>query len=259
MGNISKVTRQGKALILTYDHGLEHGPSEFGADTIDPEHVFDIALEGDYSAIATHIGVAEKYYRGAYKRLPLIVKMNGSTRLPHINPISTQICSVERAIKVGASAVGFTIYDGSPNEPEMFERFAHVCEQAHDYGLPVIAWMYPRGPGIQSSSNDVLAYSARIGLELGADAIKIHYNQDIENLKWMVACAGRTRIILSGIRAQNTLDFLNEVKIALDAGAMGIAAGRAVWKHKKPYSLSKSLREIVYNGKTPLESLEYVR
>lgn len=257
--NVSRILKKGKALVLTYDHGLEHGPEEFDENTVDPEHAFDLALEGGFSAIATHIGVAEKYYHGPYRDVPLIVKVNGSTRLPHINPISNSVCSVERAVKAGAAAIGFTIYDGSPNEPEMFREFGAVCEEAHDYGLPVIAWMYPRGPGIRSTSNEVLAYAARIGLELGADAIKIHYNQDVENLKWMTACAGRTSVIVSGIRAHDTLDFLNQVKAGLDAGAVGVATGRAVWKHGRPYSLAKALREIVYAGKTPLETVQFVR
>jgi len=144
--SIQKLLHKDKALFLAYDQGLEHGPTDFNAKNVDPDYIMNLAFEGKYSAVATGIGVAEKYYEGMYRDVPLIVKLNGKTNLAKINPISRQVCSVERAIKVGASAVGFTNYDGSPNEPTMFHEFGKIVEQAHDYGLPVVVWMYPPRP-----------------------------------------------------------------------------------------------------------------
>lgn len=257
--SISKLLRKGKCLILAYDQGLEHGPTDFNAQNVDPEYVLNIALEGGFSAFACQIGIAEKYYHGAYRDIPLIVKVNGSTRLPKINPISTQVCSVERAIKAGASAIGYTIYDGSPNEPRMFHEFSKVVEQAHEYGLPVVAWMYPRGPSIQSMSNEVLAYSARIGLELGADIIKLKFNGDVENLKWMVRCAGRTKIVISGGEKEGELEFINEAAKVRDAGVLGMAVGRNVWQSEKPYSVARALQKVFYEQKPALEAAQLLR
>ena len=144
--NISKLLYKNKALFLAYDQGLEHGPTDFNAHNVDPEFIMHLAFEGRFSAVACGPGIAEKYYEGMYRDVPLIVKLNGKTRLAKIDPISRQFCSVERAIKLGASAVGYTVYDGSPNEPAMFQEFGKVVEQAHNYGLPVVVWMYPRGP-----------------------------------------------------------------------------------------------------------------
>ena len=138
---ISKLLYKDKALFLAYDQGLEHGPTDFNAQNADPEFIFKLAFEGRFSAVACGPGVAEKYYEGVYRDVPLICKVNGKTSMAKINPISRQICSVDRAIKMGASAVGYTIYDGSPNEPTMFHEFGKVVEQAHDYGLPVVVWM----------------------------------------------------------------------------------------------------------------------
>ncbi len=259
MAHLSRILKRGKCLILTYDQGLEHGPNELVGKSIDPEFAFDLALEGGFSAIACHIGVAEKYHKGPYRDVPLIVKVNGSTQLPHINPLSTTVCSVERAIKAGASAIGFTIYDGSPNEPEMFREFSEVCEQAHDYGLPVIAWMYPRGPGIKHMSNEVLAYSARIALELGADIVKVKYNGDRENLAWMTRTAGRTQIVVAGGRKRDELEFLAEMKDVLDVGCLGVAAGRNIWQSKKPYSVARALRTLVYDGKSIAEAAQHLK
>lgn len=257
--SISKLLKKGKCVFLAYDQGLEHGPGDFNARSVDPEHVLNIALEGGFSAFACQIGIAEKYYHGAYRDIPLIVKVNGSTRLPKINPISTQVCSVERAIKAGASAIGYTIYDGSPNEPKMFHEFGKVVEQAHDYGLPVIAWMYPRGPSIQAMSNEVLAYSARIGLELGADIIKLKYNGDQEHLKWMVRCAGRTKIVISGGDKLPELEFLNEAQAVRDAGVLGMAVGRNVWQSDKPFSVARALQKVFYENRSSMEAAQLLK
>ena len=257
--NVGKLLRNGRCMILTYDHGLEHGPGEFTGNNADPEHVFDLALEGGFTAIACHIGIAEKYYYGPYRDIPLIVKVNGSTTMPHINPVAAQLCSVERALKAGASAIGFTIYDGSPNEPRMFEAFGKVCEQAHDYGLPVVAWMYPRGPGVREQSNEALAYAARIALELGADIIKVKYNGDEENLKWMTRLAGRAKVVISSGHRLSDIELLNEAKTAIGCGCIGIALGRAIWKHKKPYSLARAVKAVVLEEKPSLEAVQHLK
>ncbi|GIU70386.1 MAG: aldolase [Candidatus Woesearchaeota archaeon] len=196
--NLNKIMRKDKSLLLAYDQGLEHGPSDLNERTVDPKYIFDIALEGLYDGIITQHGIAEKYYAKYYKDVPLIVKLNGKTSLANIAPISRQLCSVDRAIKLGAVAVGYTIYTGSPNEPDMFAEFSKIVEQAHDYGVPVIAWMYPRGSGIDEKNNNILAYSARVGLELGADMIKIKYNNDPEGFKWVVKCAASTKVLVAG-------------------------------------------------------------
>lgn len=252
--DLSKILHKGKCLVLAYDQGLEHGPTDFDERNADPELIFKLAYECRFSALAVQIGIAEKYYKGAYREVPLIVKVNGSTNLPQINPISTPVCSVERAVKAGASAIGFTIYDGSPNEPQMFRDFAKACEEAHDYGLPVVAWMYPRGPGIKSLSNEVLAYVGRIGLELGADIIKVKFNGDYENLRWLVHCAGRTKVVISGGEKTDELGFLNETHKLLRAGAIGRAVGRNIWQSERPFALSKALTAVVYDDLTPAEA-----
>jgi class I fructose-bisphosphate aldolase len=258
--NWGRLLHKGRALILAYDQGLEHGPVEFDKKNVDPEYILNIALEGGYTGIVLQPGVAEKYWHGAYRDVPLIVKLNGKTNLAKIDPISRQTCSVERAVKLGASAVGYTIYDGSPNEPEIFREFGNIVEEAHNYGIPVIAWMYPRGRFIPNDvDNEVLAYSARIGLELGADMVKMKYNGDKENLRWCVRAAGRTKVVIAGGAKEDQRHFLNEVGEEVDAGAVGIAVGRNVWKSENPFSLSKALREVVIDRKSALQAAKHLQ
>jgi len=250
MAHIKRILRKDKAMILAFDQGLEHGPKMFDLHTIDPEHIMNIALEGDFTAVALHPGVAEKYYKGAYHDVPLIVKLNGHTDLSHINPVSRQFCSVERAIKLSADAVGYTIYDGSPAEPSMFQEFGKVVEQAHDYGVPVVAWMYPRGPGVVEDS-DSIAYAARVGLELGADFVKVKYNKNAPGFDWIVKSAGRSKVLLSDFEHSSTEELLQHVHNTMKAGATGVAFGRTIWQHPRPFTLTRALQGIVMNGKKP--------
>jgi fructose-bisphosphate aldolase, class I len=252
---MQRLLRNGKAMFLAYDHGLEHGPLDFNLRTVNPQYILDIALEGGYTGVILQSGVAQKYYHGVYKSVPLIVKLNGKTDLPKMDPISRQICSVERAVKLGAEAVGYTIYDGSRMEPEIFREFGRIVEEAHDYGIPVIAWMYPRGVDIgDEKSNEILAYSARIGLELGADMVKLKYNGDVNNFKWVVKCAGRTKIVMSGGDKREPLDFFKEAyDVAVEADCAGVAVGRNVWQDDRPFSLSKALEQVIFFKKKPEE------
>lgn len=260
MANVEKILTDDTSIILAYDHGMEHGPSDFNVRNVDPEHIFNLALEGDYDAVAVHHGLAHKYYHGSYKDVPLVVKLNGKTKLPDIDPISRQFCSVKRAVQLGADAVGYTIYDGSPAETEMFQEFGKIVEEAHDYGIPVICWMYPRGPDIQDdTSTELTAYSARIALELGADFVKLKYNGDPEGFKWVVKNAGECKVLLSGGSVIDDRHILQTVKDVMDAGATGLAVGRNAWKHPKPFSMTKALQDVIREGKSVDEALQHLQ
>ena len=257
--NNAKLLKDNRSLMLACDQGLEHGPKDFNLTNIDPQYIMDIALEGRYNAVILQSGVAEKYYHEAYKDIPLVVKLNGKSSIPHIAPISKQICSVDRAIKLGADAVGYTVYDGSEREPEIFSDFGKVVEQAHDYGIPVIAWMYPRGKAVTNDeSTDILAYSARIGLELGADFVKLKYNGDQEAYKWVVKSAGRTRVLAAGGDKLSPADFLQKTADILKTGATGVAVGRNIWQSNKPFGLTHALREIMFKHKKVEDVLHFI-
>jgi len=244
------ITQNGKTLILAYDHGLEHGPSEFNDISVDPEYIFKIALEGKVSVIAVQKGIAEKYYQGSYKKIPLIIKLNGKARIRQGEPLSPLVCSVDEAIELEAAAVGYTIYLGSEFEPEMFQIFGKIVDEAHDRELPVISWVYPRGKAVtDDTSSEITAYAARTALELGADMAKIKYCGTQECFSWAVKSAGRTKVVLSGgPKTENLEDFLETVKSVMQAGAAGVAVGRNVWQQKEPLQALAKIKEIVFGN-----------
>ena len=99
---LDKISKDNKTLILAYDQGLEHGPTDFDDANVDPQLIMDIAKEGRYNALIFQKGIAEKYYDGS---VPLIVKLNGKTSLVKGDPISPQLCSVREAVELGAKPI----------------------------------------------------------------------------------------------------------------------------------------------------------
>jgi class I fructose-bisphosphate aldolase len=250
--------KDGKSMLLAYDQGLEHGPSaDFNERNVDPSTIMEIAAKGMFDGIVFQKGVAERFYDG---KVPLIVKLNGKTSLPKGEPISKQVCSVEHAISLGAKGVGYTIYLGSGNEAEMFSEFGRIQEQAHERGIPAIAWIYPRGAAVQSdTSKEIVAYAARVGLELGADAVKIKYTGDSKTFSWAVKAAAGVRVFMSGgPKAPTDEDFLRQVKGVIDAGATGLAVGRNVWQNQEPLQMAEMLRKIIFEGAS-IEDMRLVK
>lgn len=261
MSDINKILRNGRGMILAYDHGFEHGPVDFDERSVDPAWVMDIADSGNFTAVACQKGIAAKYYPstpspstklragGRSGHVPLIVKLNGKTSFhKDEEPVSLQNCTVDEALELGAVAVGYTIYVGSDHEQEMIAEFSKIEKEAHDKNLVVVGWMYPRGIHIKSDTDrDTLAYAARLGLELNADAVKIKYTGDRESFKWVVEAAGRAKVfVVGGPKTETPEELYETTKEILEAGAVGLAVGRNIWQAKEPLEVAKRLADLVY-------------
>jgi class I fructose-bisphosphate aldolase len=248
--NLAKISKNNRFLLLAYDQGMEIGPTEFNDDNVDPEYIFKIADNGHFTGVIVQKGLAEKYYFNQNRQAPLIIKLNGKDKIYQGEPISHQLCSVSEAVRLGAVAVGYTIYLGSEHEPEMFQEFGRMEEEAHHAGLPVIGWMYPRGKAVADPlDNDVTAYAARVGLELGADIVKVHYTNQPDKFHWVVRSAGKTKVLSSGGEYQGDDHTLQQAKEVMSSGAAGMAVGRDIWESKNPDDVSAKLNQIVIEGK----------
>ena len=246
--NLNKIIKKGKAMYLAYDQGMEHGPIEFNDENVDPNEIIEIAKKGKYNAVIFGKGIAEKYSKEIKKSgVPLILKLNGKTSLFDGEPFSKQLCTVKEAVSLGADAVGYTIYIGSEYEPLMFEEFENIEREAHELGIPVIAWIYPRGKSVKGKpEGELMAYSARVALEIGADIVKLKYSGSLEDLKWTVKVAGRCKVVVAGGVKTGEKEFLKEAREVIKSGAMGVAVGRNIWQSKHPGKLSNEVRKIVF-------------
>ena len=272
----TKIMPGGRALILAYDQGFEHGPRDFveHPESAKLEYILDIAKRGRFTGIVLHAGLAEKYEREIQgSNVPLILKLNGTSELcTEEEPYSPQLYSVEDALELGATALGYTVYSGSKYEDEMQKEFSRIIREAHRKGIPVIGWMYPRGKSLfdrrsasktlkialeeQEETNlaidetpSIVAYGARIGLELGADIVKVKYTGSPESFRWVVQSAFPTKVVMSGGPMTKTDEgFLSRVKDVLTAGAVGIAVGRNIWQRKDPLIISEKIHQIIFGS-----------
>jgi len=244
------IMRNGCSLLLAYDHGMEHGTADFNDQSIDPEKILQIADSGYFTGIVLQKGIAEKYYQPGEYKVPLIVKLNGKTNfLKNEEPYSAQLCRVQEAIQLGAVAVGYTIYVGSQYEERMMKEFSKIEQEADEAGIAAIGWMYPRGKAVagKEESKEVLSYAARLGLEMGAEMVKLPYSGDKESFSWVVKAAGRTKVLVQGGQKTSERLFFQMIKNALAVGAVGAAVGRNVWQAGKPLAVAEKLYKIIFN------------
>jgi class I fructose-bisphosphate aldolase len=247
MVKLNKILRKGKAFFLAYDQGLEHGPKDFNDENVDPKKIIKIS-KNKFTGLILQKGIAEKYKKEIKEsKTSLILKLNGKTNLVKGDPISRQLCSVEEALDLNAKAVGYTIYLGSKHESLMMEEFEEIQKKSHKKNLPVIAWIYPRGKSIKGKSKkELMAYSARAGLELGADIIKIKYNGNKKDLEWAVESAGKTKVVIAGGIKKKEKQLLKQIEDILNAGCTGLAIGRNIWQNKNPKKITNKISKIIW-------------
>jgi class I fructose-bisphosphate aldolase len=258
-GADSAITRDGKALILAYDHGLEHGPVDFEPvpETTDPSTVFDVATHDAVTAVAVQKGVAEAYYPSYEDDVTLLAKLNGTSNLWRGEPDSAVNWSVDYAAELGADAIGFTLYGGSNHEVEMAEEFREAQEAARDHDMGVVMWSYPRGQGLRNANDPgSIAYATRLGLELGADIAKVKYPGSVDAMEWAVDNAGDMKVVMSGGSKTSDEAFLSTVADAVEAGASGLAVGRNVFQRENPVAILDALEAVIFEEASVGEALE---
>lgn len=241
------IEKESKVMLLAYDQGFEHGPVDFDERNVDPSFVVDIAKNGFYTGVVFQEGVAAKYWDKNWE-VPLIVKLNGKTSFQSDEPLSLQLCTVEKAAELGAKGVGYTIYVGSEHEEEMMAEFARIEDEAHKKGMVVIAWMYPRGKKVagKETDRDVVAYAARLGMELNADFVKVPYTGSVESFEWVVKAAGKTGVLAQGGKRMEWSELEREIGGVMEAGAKGVAIGRNVWQAEDPNEVSRKVAGLVW-------------
>lgn len=266
----SPISREGNSLIVAYDHGTEHGPVDFEPmpKSADPTHVFEAAQHDAVTALALQKGNAEYYRKWQEERgdadTPLLVKLNGNSNLAKREDYySPKQCSVRYAVEeLDADAIGYTMYAGSMHEDEMWKEFREVQEEARKYGIPVVMWSYPRGKGIDENDEysgqkdpDVVAYGARLGLELGADMVKCKYPGNQEDWEFLESQVADLKTVMSGGSKRSDKAFLEDVHSTIEVGGNGLAVGRNIFQRENPGELLDKLEKVIYQGKTPEEAV----
>jgi class I fructose-bisphosphate aldolase len=276
-----KLGGTGKMVILPVDQGFEHGPDRSFAvnpDAYDPHYHYELAIEAGLNAYAAPLGMIEAGADTFAGQIPTILKVNSSNSLHNggTAPHQATTASVKDALRLGCSAIGFTIYPGSDAAFDMFEEISSIAEEAKANGLAVVIWSYPRGGDLSKigeTAMDICAYATHIAAMLGAHIIKVKPpTQALENLETIkvyeklkipmntleervrhiikTAFDGRRIVVFSGGNAKGEEEIYNEIRQIYKGGANGSIIGRNTFQRPREEAL-KMLDNIIkiYQGK----------
>lgn len=269
-----KLAGTGKMVILPVDQGFEHGPARSFAPNpaaYDPTYHYQLAIDAGLNAYAAPLGMLENGAATFAGAIPTILKVNSCNSLA-TSKNQAITGSVRDALRLGCSAIGFTIYPGSDQAFDMMEEIREMAEEAKSYGLAVVMWSYPRGSMSKDGETaiDVTAYAAHMAALLGAHIIKVkpptsfieqdeakksYTNIPVKELSERIAhikqcCfAGRRLVVFSGGAAKGDKDMLSEIRGIRDGGGDGSIIGRNTFQRPREEAL-KLLNEVVeiYRG-----------
>ncbi len=240
-----------KTVIVPMDHGVTIGPV---TGLVNMQSTIDKLELGGVDAILINRGIAKNVN---IENTGLIIHLSGiSTRCPIPNN-KVQISSVEDAVRLGADAVSIHVNVGSKKEDSMLSILGKVACKCDDFGMPLLAMMYPRGPNIKDPHNeDVVAHAARLGAEIGADIIKTNYTCNPESFKTVVNSCPVPVVIAGGPKCETKQDVLQMVKDSISAGGAGLSIGRNVFQHEEATKIVKALSAIVHDNASITEALK---
>ena len=271
-----KLGGTGKLVILPVDQGFEHGPARSFAKNIeayDPHYHFKLSINAGLSAFAAPLGMLEAGANTFAGQIPLIMKVNSSNSLSREKNAPSQAItgSVREAIRLGCSAIGFTIYPGSDAALDMISDIQEMALEAKDSGLAVVVWSYPRGGDISKDGEtaiDIVSYAAHMAALVGAhiikvkpptshieleDAKKVYISENIpiktltERIKHVVQSCfhGKRLVVFSGGTSKDRESLLKEVRALYLGGASGSIIGRNSFQ--RPYNDALNLLDQILN------------
>ena len=273
--NLARILMQGrlggtgKMIILPVDQGFEHGPARSFAPNpagYDPHYHPQLALDAGLSAYATPLGMMEAIADSFAGALPLILKMNSANSLSRLKENADQAvtASVKDALRLGCSAIGFTVYPGSDVAYNQMEEFRALSEEAKANGLAVVLWSYPRGGTLSKDGEtaiDICAYAAHMAALMGAHIIKVKLptaflelaaaKQVYESRKIPIGTLteriqhvvqscfnGRRIVVFSGGEAKDLQGVYNEAKAIRDGGGNGSIIGRNTFQRPRDEAIA---------------------
>lgn len=243
-----------RTIIVPMDHGLTVGTIK-GLENL--ANIVDKVAIGGANAVLMHSGMVGAGHRQYGQDIGLIIHLSGATSLTPDPDRKVLVCSVERALKMGADGVSIHINIGADEEPEMLKDAHSVVESSREWGLPLIAMMYPRGKKIKDeNAPEVVNIAVRAGAELGADIVKTNYTGDIDSFKYIVKSVHVPVIIAGGPKTDTIQDLFQLVYDSIQAGGKGVAFGRNVFQAEDPIKIVKALSKIVHHNYTVEEVLK---
>ncbi|WP_419788248.1 2-amino-3,7-dideoxy-D-threo-hept-6-ulosonate synthase [Pseudodesulfovibrio sp.] len=234
----------GRTIVVPMDHGVTVGPI-YGL--VDLREAVNQVADGGANAVLMHKGIPRCSHRAGGKDIGLIIHLSGSTSLSPYPNAKSLVGSVTDAIKLGADAISVHINLGDETEGRMLADLGALCSEANEWGMPVLAMMYARGPKIENEYDpNVVAHCARVGVELGADIVKVNYTGDPESFSRVVEGCCVPVVIAGGPKMDSERDLVQMVYDSIQAGGSGLSVGRNIFQHKSPAKIVTALNKVVH-------------
>lgn len=261
-----KLGGTGKMVILPVDQGFEHGPArsfEANPEGYDPHYHYQLAVDSGCNAYAAPLGALEAGADTFAGAVPLILKINSSNSLVSAKDQSIT-GSIRDALRLGCSAIGFTIYPGSEQMLEMQEEITALSEEAKEYGIATVIWSYARGGKVSKEGEtaiDIVAYGAHMAAQLGAHIIKVKLPTDhldlpeakkvyeekkipigtqAERVRHIMKSSfnGRRIVVFSGGATKDEESVYEDARAIFEGGGNGSIIGRNCFQRPREESLA---------------------
>ncbi|MDW7986262.1 MAG: 2-amino-3,7-dideoxy-D-threo-hept-6-ulosonate synthase [Nitrososphaerota archaeon] len=253
---ISRITFNDKMLCVPMDHGVTVGPIK-GIEQI--HKTVEKVERGGATAVLVHKGILRSLPNPL--RIGVIVHLSASTNLSSNPNLKVRVGTVEEAIRLGADAVSLHINIGNKDEQEMLIKLGMTADICDEWGIPLIAMMYPRGENIKNPNDpQLIAHVARIAAELGADIVKVPMpSSDPDEINVIVRGCPVPVVAAGGPKLDDDKQVLELAYAVMKAGGYGITFGRNIFQHDDPELITKALRKIVIDGGEVEEALRILK
>ncbi len=251
---MSRILCNGRMLCIPMDHGISNGPIE-GLKV--PGDVIYSCQEAGLTSVIINKGIIKAL--PSVPNLGILVHFSSSTSLS-LSPNRKMLTgTVEEAVRMGADGVSLHINIGGREEPEMLHDLGMISERCQNWGMPLLAMMYPRGENISNPHDpQVVAHAARIGAECGADIIKTVYTGDVDSFRDIIKSTPVPVVVAGGPRAKTVHDLLRMTHDVMSAGACGVTYGRNIFAHQDPPGMVRALSDIIFRGHSAEEAARHV-
>ena len=251
---MNRILRKGRMLCIPMDHGISNGPIE-GLE--DPHSMIYKCEAHGLTSVIINKGILKTLPRPT--KVGVLVHFSSSTSLSTAPNRKMLTGSVKEAVRLGADGVSLHINIGGNEEPEMIEQLGKISEQCHEWNMPLLAMMYPRGENVKDPHDpEIVAHTARIGAECGADIVKTVYTGDVDSFAKVVSAIPVPVVIAGGPKATTDMEILQMTEDAMNAGAKGVTYGRNIFAHKTPHKMVEALADIIFKKQTATEAVEKI-
>ena len=258
MRNVPVLASDGRSLVVALDHARTFGVVE-GLES--PDAVIEAAVDARADAVMTTFGVAKRYRESLVGRIPTILRLDGGPSLYREDWLAytewSLLHSVEDALLLGADGVVVMAFVGIPVELETYRIVARVAGECMRANLPLMVEALPcpseRIP--DPTAANVMASTARLAFEHGADMVKTYYTGSQDGFRQVTNNCPAPVLIAGGPRMDTVEETLRVAHDAVGAGAAGVVFGRNIWQTDDPRGMIRALKGIIHDGRPVADAL----